>query len=74
MSKSLSLNIAKKFAISVDFINPKFLLVIYPVGSKHIHPDFNIFNEEFEFLTCSNEKFFIPKAKCKGGSNLFKYH
>lgn len=63
LSKSLSLDIAKRFATSVDYFSPKFLLVNYPIGSKHIHPDCNIFNEEFEYLTHSGEKLKIVDIK-----------
>ncbi len=56
LSKSLSLNISYNFAICENYFRPKFLVVMYPKGSKQIHFDARIFNTEFEFLTKSNEK------------------
>jgi hypothetical protein len=56
LSKTPSFDIASKFANQYDFTNPKFLVVNYPIGSKHIHLDIRKYDEEYEYLTNSNEK------------------
>ncbi len=56
LSKTISYNIALSFAQSQNLLNPKFLIVNYPSGTKHVHHDIRPFNNEFEFLTKSNEK------------------
>jgi hypothetical protein len=61
LSKSLSLDIAKSFASSCNWLCPRILVVIYPEGSKHIFPTHRIQNTELEFLTHSNEKLIITK-------------
>lgn len=63
LSKSLSLNVAKSFAVGENLFRPKFIMVEYPIGSKHIHPNFRITNEEFEYLTNSGEKLEITDIK-----------
>jgi hypothetical protein len=57
VSKTLSLKVAYDFAYSQNNYNPKFLVIEYPVGSKHVHHDIRPFNNEFEFLTKNDEKF-----------------
>lgn len=56
LSKSLSFNVANVFAIAQNYFRPKFIVVNYNKGSKQVHHDIRIFNNEFEFLTNSNEK------------------
>lgn len=63
LSKSLSFNIASGFAISKNYFRPNFLVVNYPIGSKHIHPNFRIANEEMEYLTKTDEKLVVTDIK-----------
>lgn len=64
VSKTLSLNIAKRFAYTVNSLRPEFLLIHYKVGSRHIKQSIRPFDEEFEFLSHSNETFKIIRI-CK---------
>lgn len=64
VSKTLSLNIAKLFAFTTNSLRPEFLLIHYDVGSQHIKQSIRPFDEEFEFLSRSNEKFKIIRI-CK---------
>ncbi len=61
LSKTLSFNVALSFAQSQNLLNPKFLIVNYPAGTKHVHHDIRPFNNEFEFITKSNEKLVVKK-------------
>ncbi len=56
LSKTLSFNIANRFAQSENFLNCQFLIVKYPENTKHINLNIRPFDQEFEFLTYSNEK------------------
>lgn len=64
VSKTLSLNIAKRFAYTVNSLRPEFLLIHYDIGSKHIKQSIRPFDEEFEFLSHSNESYKIIRT-CK---------
>lgn len=59
LSKTISLKIAYNFALFENYFRPKILIVKYPIGSKQIHHDIKMWNNEFEFLTFSNEKLII---------------
>lgn len=61
LSKTLSFNIALSFAQCQNLLRPKFLIVNYPVGTKQVHHDIRPFNNEFEYLTKSNEKLVVKK-------------
>ncbi len=61
LSKSLSFNIALSFAQCQNLLKPKFLIVNYPAGTKQVHHDIRPFNNEFEYLTKSNEKLVVKK-------------
>jgi hypothetical protein len=63
LSKSLSFNIAHRFAQSENFMNCKFLVVKYPKNTKHITLNIRPFDQEFEFLTYSNEKLRLIEKK-----------
>ncbi len=56
LSKSLSFSIANRFAQSENYMNCQFLIVKYPKNIKHINLNIRPFDQEFEFLTYSNEK------------------
>ncbi len=56
LSKTLSYNIAFDFAFTHAKLHLQFLIVKYPKESKHIHHNVRPFNNEFEYLTYSNEK------------------
>jgi hypothetical protein len=56
LSKTLSFNVALSFSQSLNLLNPNLLIVHYPTGSKQVHHDIRPFNNEFEFLTKSDEK------------------
>ncbi len=56
LSKTLSYNIACHFAFTQAKLHLQFLIVKYPKESKHIHHNVRPFNNEFEYLTYSNEK------------------
>lgn len=64
VSKTLSLNVAKRFAYTVNNLRPQFLLIHYQAGSKHIKQSIRPFDEEFEFLSRSNESYRIIRI-CK---------
>ena len=56
LSKTPSFDVANKFSQMTSFFNRKFLVVDYPVGSRHIginvrHPS----DPEYEYLTASGE-------------------
>lgn len=55
LSKSLSFKIARKFAQRENYFQPKYLVVHYPPESKQVSPTDRFRNEEYEYLTHSNE-------------------
>ncbi len=61
LSKTLSFNIALSFAQYQNLMKPRFLIVHYPTGTKQVHHDIRPFNNEFEFITKSNEKLCVKK-------------
>lgn len=63
LSKSLSFNVAHRFAQTENFMNCKFLVVKYPKNTKHISLNIRYFDQEFEFLTYSNEKLKLVDIK-----------
>jgi hypothetical protein len=69
LSKSLSFNVANNFASVQNYYRPKFIVVNYDKGSKQIHHNIRILNNEFEFLTNSNEKLKVVRI-CNYYSNL----
>ena len=64
LSKTLSINVAKKFAYSTNSLRPKFLVIDYKKGSQHVKLSIRPHDEEFEFLSHSNETFKIVRT-CK---------
>lgn len=56
LSKTPSYDVANKFASAYDKYQPKFMVVSYPAGSKHIGLDIRPHDEEFEYLSKSDEK------------------
>ena len=73
LSKTISLNVAKRFATSEDYFQPKYLVVYYERGSKQIHHDIRMFDQEFKFLTHSNETLKITKV-CKYFEGFLQLH
>ncbi len=59
LSKTLSFGVAERFAMCNDWFNPTFIVVQYKPDSKHVHHDVRTFDNEFEFLTNSNEKLVV---------------
>ena len=59
VSKTISFKIAYQFAYSQNNSNPKFLIINYPIGSKHIHHNTRPYCNEFEFLTKTDENFIV---------------
>lgn len=60
LSKTPSLDVATKFASKFNSLHVKYLVVKYQVNSKHINLDIHDKeNEEFEYLTHSNEKLML---------------
>lgn len=64
VAKTLSYNVAKRFAYSTNNLKPKFLLVHYDKESRHIKQSIRPFDEEFEFLSHSDETFKVIRI-CK---------
>jgi hypothetical protein len=65
LSKTSNFTIAKQFAQSQNFLRPKYFVVFYPSGSKHIGLDIKPPKyDEYEYITKQNEKFKIKKI-CK---------
>ncbi len=65
LSKTSNFEIAKQFAQSQNFLQPKYFVVFYPSGSKHIGLDIKpIKYDEYEYISKQNEKFKIKKI-CK---------
>jgi hypothetical protein len=64
VSKTLSLNVANRFASGINYFRPQFLIIHYKEGSRHIKQSIRPFDEEFEFLSHSNETFKIIRI-CK---------
>jgi hypothetical protein len=64
VSKTISLNIARRFATAVNYFRPEFLIIHYEAGSKHMHQSIRPFDEEFEFISHSNETFKVIRT-CK---------
>jgi hypothetical protein len=62
VSKTISLNIAKRFATTVNYFRPEFLIIHYKAGSKHMHQSIRPFDEEFEFISHSNETFKVLRT------------
>jgi hypothetical protein len=58
--KTLSFCSASKLT---NFYQSKFLVVEYPIGSKHLYPNFKMLNEEYEYITHSDEQFVIIDIK-----------
>lgn len=56
LSKTPSFEVASRFASMYDKYLQKYMIVIYPEGSQHISLDIRPNDEEFEYLTFSNEK------------------
>ncbi len=63
LSKSLSFNIAYRFAQAQNIMDCKFLIVKYPKNTKHINLNIRPFDQEYEFLTYSNEKLKLVDIK-----------
>ncbi len=59
LSKTPSFDVACRFALTQDTSNPKFFIVNYPANTKHINLDIRPHNEEYEYLSNSNEFFKI---------------
>jgi len=64
VAKTLSINVAKRFAYSTNSLRPEFLVVHYDIGSSHLKQSIRPFDEEFEFITKSNESYKIIRV-CK---------
>jgi len=62
LSKTTCFNIAKEFALSQNYTQPKYLVIYYPLGSKHIglYPNQYV-NEEYEYIGKLGETFVIKK-------------
>lgn len=69
ISKTLSLNIAQRFASGTNNLQQEFLIINYSEGSRHIKQSIRPFDEEFEFLSHSNESFEIVRI-CKYFDNF----
>lgn len=63
-SKTLSLNVAKRFAYSCDYLRPQFLIVHYANNSQQLKYSIRPYDEEFEFITHSDETFKVIRI-CK---------
>jgi hypothetical protein len=62
LSKTSKFQIANQFAQIHNFFQPKFLVVFYPLGSKHIGLDIKPPKyDEYEYISKPNEKFKIIK-------------
>lgn len=60
LSKTSKFSIAKKFAITQNFLQPKYFIIFYPANSKHIGLDIKLkHNDEFEYIGKQNEQFKI---------------
>lgn len=74
-AKSLSFTISERFAIGTNYLRPQFLIVKYPKDSKHLKMSIRPFDEEFEFLTHSNESFKIQEIyKYFNGIQLYTFY
>lgn len=62
MSKTSNFEIAKQFAQTQNFIQPKYFVIFYLSGSKHIGLDIKPPKyDEFEYISKQNESFKIFK-------------
>lgn len=61
ISKTPSIKVARNFAYNHNNLQPKLLLVHYSKESKHINLDIRPHNEEYEYLTKSDEKLKLIK-------------
>ena len=62
LSKTPSFHVAGLFAHGVSYFNRKYLIVEYPIGSKHIGLEIRPkHTEEYEYLTRSNENLLLVK-------------
>lgn len=60
LSKTPSFKVATKFTPSYNHVQFKYLIVKYPIGSKHISLDIHSKgNEEYVYITHSNEKLLL---------------
>lgn len=69
LSKTSCFRIAQQFALTHNFLQPKYLVVIYPPKSKHIGLDIKpTYYDEYEYISKSGEKLKLVKI-CR----VFKY-
>jgi len=62
LSKTSCFRIAKSFAQTQNFLQPKYFVIYYPIGSKHIGLDTKPPKyDEYEYIGKSGEKFKIDK-------------
>ena len=70
LSKTTCFKIAQCFAQSQNYLQPKYLVVYYPIGSKHIGLDIKLPKyDEYEYIGKSGETFKIKKI-CKRFNGL----
>lgn len=62
LSKTTCFRVAKNFAQFQNYFQPKYLVIYYPKGSKHIGLDIKLPKyDEYEYISKSEEKFKIKK-------------
>jgi hypothetical protein len=62
LSKTSCFRIAKSFAQTQNFFQPKYFVMYYPIGSKHVGLDTKLPKyDEYEYIGKSGEKFKIDK-------------
>ncbi len=62
LSKTTCFRIAQKFAQSQNYLQPKYIVVYYPIGSKHLGLDIKpSVYDEYEYIGKFGEKFRIKK-------------
>ena len=62
LSKTSSFDVAQRFSLSQNYLQPKYLVVFYPENSKHLGLDIKLPpNDEYEYIGKSGESFKIIK-------------
>lgn len=76
LSKTSKFDIAKQFANTQNYFQPKFLIVFYPKGSKHIGLDIKPTKyDEYEYIGKQNETFKIIRiCEVFNGLKLQKFY